>query len=266
MGGTHVYRFVAEDAGTYWYHSHQVSHEQVQARPVRRRSSSTARAGREAGARPTWSRPCTPTAAVAPSRAGPATQTVETEARRDQRVRVVNTDNGPLRAWVTGSAVPGPRGRRPRRQRAAPRCATECSSSRPAVGSTSRSPRRRRQPARVDVGGGAALLIGPQEAAAGRAAQPRPSALDLLSLRDAGADIGFDPAHGRPSLRLQRRPTARFHRRPARLLVVDQRPPLPRRTDVRRRRGRRRAHDDQQRQRRRAPHAPARPPRRRPEP
>ena len=29
VGGRHVYRFVAEDAGTYWYHSHQVSHEQV---------------------------------------------------------------------------------------------------------------------------------------------------------------------------------------------------------------------------------------------
>jgi FtsP/CotA-like multicopper oxidase with cupredoxin domain len=29
VGEEHVYRFVAEDAGTYWYHSHQVSHEQV---------------------------------------------------------------------------------------------------------------------------------------------------------------------------------------------------------------------------------------------
>ncbi len=29
-GGRHVYRFIAADAGTYWYHSHQVSHEQVE--------------------------------------------------------------------------------------------------------------------------------------------------------------------------------------------------------------------------------------------
>ena len=29
VGGRHVYRFIAEDAGTYWYHSHQISHEQV---------------------------------------------------------------------------------------------------------------------------------------------------------------------------------------------------------------------------------------------
>ena len=28
-GKSHPYRFVAEQAGTYWYHSHQVSHEQV---------------------------------------------------------------------------------------------------------------------------------------------------------------------------------------------------------------------------------------------
>ncbi|MBX7445076.1 MULTISPECIES: multicopper oxidase family protein [unclassified Arthrobacter] len=30
VGGQHTYRFVAEDPGTYWYHSHQLSHEQVE--------------------------------------------------------------------------------------------------------------------------------------------------------------------------------------------------------------------------------------------
>jgi len=29
IGGRFSYRFIAQDAGTYWYHSHQVSHEQV---------------------------------------------------------------------------------------------------------------------------------------------------------------------------------------------------------------------------------------------
>ena len=29
IGGRHVYRFRADQVGTYWYHSHQVSHEQV---------------------------------------------------------------------------------------------------------------------------------------------------------------------------------------------------------------------------------------------
>ena len=30
VGGEFTYRFRAEQVGTYWYHSHQVSHEQVQ--------------------------------------------------------------------------------------------------------------------------------------------------------------------------------------------------------------------------------------------
>lgn len=30
IGGRHVYRFEATDAGTYWYHSHQMSHVQVE--------------------------------------------------------------------------------------------------------------------------------------------------------------------------------------------------------------------------------------------
>lgn len=30
VGGSHTYRFVVDRAGTYWYHSHQVSHTQVQ--------------------------------------------------------------------------------------------------------------------------------------------------------------------------------------------------------------------------------------------
>ena len=29
VGGKHVYRFKAEQAGTYWYHSHQVSSDEV---------------------------------------------------------------------------------------------------------------------------------------------------------------------------------------------------------------------------------------------
>src|SRR5919202_2372394 len=30
VGGAHTYRFVADQVGTFWYHSHQVSHVQVQ--------------------------------------------------------------------------------------------------------------------------------------------------------------------------------------------------------------------------------------------
>ena len=34
-GQDHTYRWIAPHAGTYWYHSHQVSHEQVAGRPAR---------------------------------------------------------------------------------------------------------------------------------------------------------------------------------------------------------------------------------------
>ena len=88
-GQSHVYRFVAKDAGTYWYHSHQVSHEQVKKRPVRR----TDRATRTR--RPTWSPPSTPTTRSHGQRrvrrtagGGAPGPTV--------RVRLINTDNGPM--------------------------------------------------------------------------------------------------------------------------------------------------------------------------
>jgi FtsP/CotA-like multicopper oxidase with cupredoxin domain len=104
-GETFTYRFVAEQTGTYWYHSHQVSHEQV-------------RGGLFGGlvVEPKES-------AAGQSRAA----TVDVEAlvhlysgartvngREDDlrvdarpgtvaRVRVVNTDNGPMTVWVTGA-------------------------------------------------------------------------------------------------------------------------------------------------------------------
>ena len=113
-GEEHTYRFVADHAGTYWYHSHQVSHEQViggllgplvvhpadpdpgtvdvvalDAHLRRRRAPSTAR------------------------RDVP----VEAEPGQRVRVRVINTDNGPV-AGLGRRALPRARGRRQRRQRA----------------------------------------------------------------------------------------------------------------------------------------------------
>ena len=99
-GGSHVYRFVAEDAGTYWYHSHQVSHEQV-------------RDG-------LWGslvvEPAEPTAdvdVVAAVHTYDGTDTINGQARDMQvdaaagstaRVRLINTDASPFRAWVAGAA------------------------------------------------------------------------------------------------------------------------------------------------------------------
>ena len=103
VGQSFVYRFVAEDAGTYWYHSHQVSHEQVlggllgavvvhpSGRPVDPRDAAevvalvhTYGGVRTINGRAGQSRvPAAPGAPV--------------------RVRVINTDNGPMPVWVSGA-------------------------------------------------------------------------------------------------------------------------------------------------------------------
>jgi len=120
VGGSFTYRFVAEEVGSYWYHSHQVSNPQV--------------AGGLLG-----SLVVTPRAdiaqqvdisAVAHTYGGVRTingnaEDLRVPARPAQRVRVrvSNTDNGPMKIWTTGSyrllAVDGtevhqpPRGDRP---------------------------------------------------------------------------------------------------------------------------------------------------------
>ena len=189
-GGEHVYRFVAEDVGTYWYHSHQVSHEQVKrglfgvlviepAEPAAAESTDVVAAVHSYSGRRTIS-----------GRTG--TQTVETAPGETRRVRLVNTDNGPLRAWVSGTpfrvlAVDGREVNEPPEVKdrslvvtAGGRMDLELTS--PVDGGV----------ARLDVGGGTALLLAAQEAPAA-AAPPEPSEqLDLLSY-GSPADLGFDP-------------------------------------------------------------------------
>ncbi|WP_245613980.1 multicopper oxidase family protein [Knoellia sinensis] len=107
-GGRHVYRFVAQ-AGTYWYHSHQVSDPQVRGgllgalvvAPSDGEQGSTV----EAAAPPvdvialshTYGGKRTLNGLAGESRvAAPAGSTV--------RLRVINTDPGPMPVWVTGTA------------------------------------------------------------------------------------------------------------------------------------------------------------------
>ena len=100
-GEEFVYRFVAEDAGTYWYHSHQVSHEQV------RRGLLGALVVR----------PGAPDPAVqdelavlhryadgATLNGAEGTTTLDVRTGDEVRLRVVNTDNGLAPLWVTGAA------------------------------------------------------------------------------------------------------------------------------------------------------------------
>ena len=100
-GESFTYRFVADQVGTYWYHSHQLSHEQVQG-------------GLFGGL------------VITPRRGEPADVDlpalvhlydghrtinghegdvpVEAMPGETVRVRVVNTDNGPMPVWVSGSS------------------------------------------------------------------------------------------------------------------------------------------------------------------
>ena len=100
-GGRHVYRFVADDAGSYWYHSHQVSHEQVRRglfgalvidprEPLEADLDVVAAVHSFDGHR------------TINGRAGETR--VEAEPGSRVRVRMVNTDDGPMRTWVAGAA------------------------------------------------------------------------------------------------------------------------------------------------------------------
>ncbi|NUT33328.1 MAG: multicopper oxidase family protein [Hamadaea sp.] len=100
VGGEHVYRFVAGQTGTFWYHSHQISHEQV--------------AGGLLGAvvvRPAAS-PDVDVVALTHLYNGVRTlngaesdQHVTAAPGARVRVRLINTDNGPTSVWVAGAAA-----------------------------------------------------------------------------------------------------------------------------------------------------------------
>jgi FtsP/CotA-like multicopper oxidase with cupredoxin domain len=184
-GGSFVYRFVVPDAGTYWYHSHQVSHEQVRgglfgALVVRPEDAPDD--GRDVVA---------PVHTYSGRRTlGGATgiTSVEAPAGAAVRVRLIDTDNGPLRAWVSGSpfrvvAVDGTDLTGP----------TDVHGQGVLVTAGGRMDLVVSAPARVDVGGGTALVVGPRGTRV--AAEPQPDDdVDLLSY-GTPAPLPFDAEH-----------------------------------------------------------------------
>jgi FtsP/CotA-like multicopper oxidase with cupredoxin domain len=184
-GESYVYRFVAEQPGTYWYHSHQVSHEQVregllgalvieprgglpeekEALAVlhRYRSDSTVNGERQ-------------------------TQTVAASPGELVRVRVINTDNALVPVWVTGAgfrvlAVDGRDLNGPGEVRDKTVVVT-------AGGRVDLGVVVPEGGARVDFGGDAALVLGEDPGGGETPDQPE-SFLDLLSYGEP-ADPGFD--------------------------------------------------------------------------
>ncbi|HYO38123.1 MAG TPA: multicopper oxidase family protein [Nocardioidaceae bacterium] len=201
-GEEHTYRFVADDAGTYWYHSHQVSHRQVVrglfgalvVHPTRHslgEGDVLAVTHQYGGVRTLNGREGDVPVVAPPG--------------RRVRVRVVNTDNAAVHVWsggdfrvlaVDGTEVTGPTPVQQRYLTLAAGGRADLEVRVPRDGSA----------ARVQVERSTALLVGPRGSSAAPAPRP-PGELDLLGYGSRG-DLGFDPARAdrRFDYRIGRRP------------------------------------------------------------
>jgi FtsP/CotA-like multicopper oxidase with cupredoxin domain len=200
--GEFTYRFVATQAGTYWYHSHQVSNPQV-AGGLLGSLVVTPRSGIAQQV---------DVSAIAHTYAGLRTLNGKAEdlrvpARAGQRirVRVTNTDNGPMKVWSSGPyrllAVDGTEVHQP----------TEITDRSVTLTAGGRADLEVQVPpngtaVRVQLSKATAVIIG---ATGGDApVPPQPAAeLDLLSY-GTPVTLGFDPTHPtrRFDYRIGRRP------------------------------------------------------------
>jgi len=188
-GDTHVYRFVVPHEGTYWYHSHQVSHRQVREGlwgtfVVAPGDEAIAAAGTDSVvAVHTYDGVRTVNGRTGVTR-------VVAAAGSTARLRVVNTDNGPLRVWLGPSAyrvvavdgydLNGP---------------TDVHGRGLVVPAGGRADLELVVPgkgARLDVGGGVSVLVGPRGATVPPITPEPAERVDLLTY-GAGADLPFDP-------------------------------------------------------------------------
>jgi len=188
VGASHVYRFLLPRAGTYWYHSHQVSHVQVRKGLF----------GTFVVAPPDASAPSAGTDVVAAVHTYDGLRTIggRTGVSRTAavpgstaRVRVVNTDNGPLRVWVSPApyrvvAVDGYDLNRPTEVRGRALVV-------PAGGRADLLVVVPGDGVRLDVGGGSALVVGPRGSRVGAVPEPA-RRVDLLTY-GTPAPLPFDP-------------------------------------------------------------------------
>jgi FtsP/CotA-like multicopper oxidase with cupredoxin domain len=188
VGGEFTYRFVADRAGSFWYHSHQVSNPQV--------------AGGLLGSLVVVPQPGiaqqADVSAIAHTYGGVRTingkaEDLRVPARPGQRVRVriSNTDNGSMQVWTSKSfrllAVDGTEVNRP----------TEVSDRAVTLTAGARADIEAQVPAdgtafRVQLSKATAVIIGPQGGDVEVPPQPGEE-LDLLSY-GSPAPLGFDPA------------------------------------------------------------------------
>jgi FtsP/CotA-like multicopper oxidase with cupredoxin domain len=190
VGGRHVYRFEATDAGTYWYHSHQVSHVQVE----RGLLGAIVVEPAEAPAEPADAE----FTALLHVYGGQHTLNGRVEdARVDAapgstvRVRVINTDQGTAAVWSAApfrvAAIDGHEVHEP----------TDVDGERLLIPAGGRADVAVRLPAdgnavRLHVGGARSVMVGSPEASA---AEPAPQPSRTLDLLDYGTPepATFDP-------------------------------------------------------------------------
>jgi FtsP/CotA-like multicopper oxidase with cupredoxin domain len=188
VGGSFTYRFVANQVGSYWYHSHQVSNPQV-AGGLLGSLVVTPRSGIAQQVDVT---------AVAHTYGGVRTingkaEDLRVPAKPGQRVRVrvSNTDNGSMKIWTTGSyellAVDGTDVHQP----------TEVSGRSVTLTAGARADLEVTVPrdgtaARVQLSKATGVVIGPHGADTAVPSQPAEE-LDLLSY-GTPVPLGFDPA------------------------------------------------------------------------
>ncbi|HET7688948.1 MAG TPA: multicopper oxidase family protein [Nocardioidaceae bacterium] len=190
-GEEHVYRFVAEQVGTYWYHSHQVSHRQV----VRGLLGAVIVLPAEPDDRLDVTALAHTYGGVRTINGEEGAVTVPATSGQVTRVRVINTDNGRIPVW-SGSpykvlAVDGYDVNEP----------TTVNGKLYAVPAGGRVDLEVVAPARVQIGGSTALVVGEDSEPV---RQPRDT-VDLLSYGspaelpfEAGAtDRDFDYRIGR---------------------------------------------------------------------
>jgi FtsP/CotA-like multicopper oxidase with cupredoxin domain len=193
VGGRHVYRFEATDAGTYWYHSHQVSHVQV----ARGLLGAIVIDPAEASAASTEASD-TDVTALLHVYGGQHTlngrvsdQRVEAEPGSTVRVRVINTDQGTASVWsatpyrvvaIDGHDVNGP---------------TDVVGQRLLIPAGGRADVAVQAPpsgaVRLHVGGARSMIIGDPKASDPPAARQPSETLDLLAYGDP-APLDLDPS------------------------------------------------------------------------
>jgi FtsP/CotA-like multicopper oxidase with cupredoxin domain len=186
VGGEFTYRFVANQVGTYWYHSHQVSNEQVIGGLF---GTLVVLPGAGRGEQVDVVAAAHTYAGTKTINGAPGDLKVPAKPGDQVRIRVINTDNGPIETWadtpfqvlaVDGYAINGPTD-------VPDHSMTVTAGGRADLGVTMPSDGK---PVRVQVSKGTAVILGNGDPPA--PAQP-PTALDLLSY-GTPTTLSFDPA------------------------------------------------------------------------